>query len=164
MAILPIVRYPHPVLRTRARPINKMTAAIRRLIDDLAETMYASPGTIGLAAPQVGQALRLIVVDVSRKEQGHGLVVLINPLIKASGDRRIVREGCLSLPDYTANVGRAQRVFVTGVNPSGHTLRFQVEGIEAVCFQHEVDHLDGLLFLDRVESLKTDIFRRKRYL
>ena len=127
------------------------------------DTLQASPG-VALAAPQIGQLVQIIVVDVSRKkgEQGHGLVVLLNPRILQQDGPRIIREGCLSVPDYTGNVLRYERTIVQGVSPDGLPVTLVASGFEALAFQHEVDHLDGTLFLDRIESLSTDLFRRKR--
>jgi peptide deformylase len=127
------------------------------------DTLKASPG-VALAAPQIGQLVQIIVVDVSRKkgEQGHGLVVLLNPRILQQDGPRIIREGCLSVPDYTGNVLRYERTVVQGVSPDGLPITLVASGFEALAFQHELDHLDGTLFLDRIESLSTDLFRRKR--
>jgi peptide deformylase len=127
------------------------------------DTLKASPG-VALAAPQIGQLVQIIVVDVSRKkgEQGHGLVVLLNPRILQQDGPRIIREGCLSVPDYTGNVLRYERTIVQGLSPDGLPITLVASGFEALAFQHELDHLDGTLFLDRIESLSTDLYRRKR--
>jgi len=155
--------YPDPILRRKALPIQKLTPKVVNLANELVSAMRAAPHTIGLAAPQVGLGLRLIAVDVSPKEKGNGLIVLINPeMINGCGEK-IVREGCLSLPDYTGNVKRYEKVTVAGMNLEGQEVEILSQGMEAVCLQHEIDHLDGILFIDRVESLATDIFRRKRY-
>ena len=132
------------------------------MIQDLLDTLHASPG-VALAAPQIGYRVQLIVVDVSRKrgEPGHGLVVLLNPHLLHQEGQRIVREGCLSLPDYTGNVLRYEQTILEGVTPEGRLLTLVASGFEALAFQHELDHLNGVLFLDRIESLKTDLFRRK---
>ena len=126
------------------------------------DSLAASPG-VALAAPQIGYALRLIVVDVTRKkgEQGHGLVVLLNPHISHFDSPRIIREGCLSVPDFTGNVRRYDHAMVEATTPEGHRTVLSVSGFEALAFQHEIDHLEGVLFLDRIESLSTDLFRRK---
>lgn len=155
--------YPDPILRRSALPIAKITPKITKLVDDMVHMMYRSPHTIGLAAPQVGYSLRLIVIDVTIKQKQHGLIVLINPVMVSGEGEKIIREGCLSLPDYTANVKRFQNVSVEGLNRTGEKVRIETNGIEAICLQHEIDHVDGILFLDRVESMKTDIFRRKKY-
>jgi peptide deformylase len=163
MAILPIRRYPDPILRSPAPEVRNLTPAAERLIQDMIDTMYASPATIGLAAPQVGKSMRVIVIDVTPRERRNGLLVLINPKITHQDSERVTREGCLSLPDYTANVRRWNQVVVKALSRNWQPLELKTEGIEAICIQHEVDHVDGLLFVDRVDSLKTDIFRRRRY-
>jgi len=129
--------------------------------------MRASPGCVGIAASQVGILQRILVVDVSghkrgSREENHGLLVLVNPEILARGGRQMVREGCMSIPDYTANVQRAQWVLVDALDRTGKQVILEAVGFEAVAIQHEADHLDGILFLDRVSSVKTDLFRRKR--
>jgi len=151
-----------------AVPVTGVTAEVSAVIDDLLETMRASPGCVGIASPQVGIASRIIVVDVSThrrggQEENHGLLVLVNPEILARGGKQLVREGCMSVPDYTANVQRAQWVLVDALDREGKQTILEAIGFEAVAIQHEVDHLDGYLFLDRVSSIKTDLFRRKRY-
>jgi len=126
------------------------------------DTLRASPG-VALAAPQIGCPVQVIVVDVSRKkgETGHGLVVLLNPRISRQERKRIVREGCLSVPDYTGNVLRFEHAVVEGLSPEGAPVTIEASGFEALAFQHELDHLDGTLFLDRIQSQDTDLFRRK---
>ncbi|MGB3400649.1 MAG: peptide deformylase [Candidatus Deferrimicrobiaceae bacterium] len=168
MAILPILQFPDPRLKETSPPVTGVTADVSAFIDDLLETMRASPGCVGIAAPQVGMASRIIVVDVSAHQRGgeeenHGLLVLVNPEILAMGGKQLVREGCMSVPDYTANVQRAQWVLVDALDREGKQTILEAIGFEAVAIQHEVDHLDGYLFLDRVSSIKTDLFRRKRY-
>jgi len=168
MAILPILQFPDPRLKETSPPVTGVTADVSAFIDDLLETMRASPGCIGIAAPQVGRASRIIVVDVSAhrrggEEENHGLLVLVNPEILAMGGKQLVREGCMSVPDFTANVQRAQWVLVDALDREGKQTILEAIGFEAVAIQHEVDHLDGYLFLDRVSSIKTDLFRRKRY-
>lgn len=168
MAILPILQFPDPRLKEKSVPVTGATAEVSAVIDDLLETMRASPGCVGIAAPQVGMASRIIVVDVSThrrggQEENHGLLVLVNPEILARGGKQLVREGCMSVPDYTANVQRAQWVLVDALDREGKQTILEAIGFEAVAIQHEVDHLDGYLFLDRVSSIKTDLFRRKRY-
>lgn len=129
-------------------------------IEALVQTMRSSPG-VGLAAPQVGRLLRIIAVDVTPKNPGHGLVVLVNPLIASARGSRTVREGCLSIPEYTANITRAAEVTVKGLDPRGNEIVLESAGLEAIAFQHEIDHLDGILFLDRISNMKRDLFRRK---
>ncbi|OGW65989.1 MAG: peptide deformylase [Nitrospirae bacterium RIFCSPLOWO2_02_FULL_62_14] len=162
MAVRPILLYPDPILKTPAAPVGPGDSAITPIIQDMLDTLRASPG-VALAATQIGCSVQIIAVDVSRKkgETGHGLVVLLNPRIRHQEQARIIREGCLSVPDYTGNVLRYERVVVEGLSPDGTPLTLTVSGFEALAFQHEVDHLDGLLFLDRIQSLDTDLFRRK---
>jgi len=168
MAILPILKFPDPRLKEKSAPVTGVTAEVSAFIDDLLETMRTSPGCVGIAAPQVGMPSRIIVVNVSAHRRGgqeanHGLLVLVNPEILAMGGKQLVREGCMSVPDYTANVERAQWVLVDALDREGKQVILEAIGFEAVAIQHEADHLDGYLFLDRVASIKTDLFRRKRY-
>ena len=165
MAVREVLRYPHPTLKARAAELAPGAAA-EALARDLLDTMRASPACVGLAAPQIGEALRAFCLDVSghpRATTSSGLVVMVNPAVVSRDGREVVREGCMSLPDFTANVGRAAVVAVEGFSPRGEPLRVEAEGFEARAFQHEIDHLDGLLFLDRVSSLSADVFPRKRY-
>lgn len=168
MAILPILMFPDPLLKERSAPVEHVTPEVSGVIDDLLDTMRASPGGVGISAPQVGILRRIVAIDVSSskrgsREENHGLLVLVNPEILAKGGRQIVREGCMSIPDYTANIERAQWVLVDAVDREGKQVILESVGLEAVAIQHEVDHLDGILFLDRVSSIKTDLFRRKKY-
>lgn len=168
MAILPILKFPDPLLKERSAPVAEVDDGVSSVIDDLLDTMHASPGGVGIAAPQVGILKRIVVVDVSAhrrggQEQNHGLLVLVNPEILARGGKQLVREGCMSVPDYTANVQRAQWVLVDALDRDGRQIILEAIGFEAVAVQHEMDHLDGILFLDRVVSVKTDLFRRKKY-
>ena len=126
--------------------------------------MRASPGTIGLAAPQIGIAQRIFVCDISKKDPSKTLRIFINPEITSWADPKTNREGCLSLPDYTGNVTRAQRLSIKAVDERGKAFSLSTTDIEAICWQHEIDHLNGLLFIHRVTDIKTDVFRRKRYL
>ncbi len=167
MAILPILQFPDPRLKETSDPVAVVSDEVYSFVEDLLETMRASPGCVGIAAPQVGVSRRIIAVDVSThrrgsQEENHGLLVLVNPEILAMGGKQLVREGCMSVPDYTANVQRAQWVLVDALDREGKQVIVEAIGFEAVAIQHEVDHLDGYLFLDRVSSIKTDIFRRKR--
>ena len=155
---------PERVLKARA---EETSASIdEELVADLVETMRASPACVGLAAPQVGVSKRVIAVDVTGHPKTtvcHGLLVLADPVVVDSSGREVGREGCMSVPDLTANVARAKRVAISGTLPDGSSTVIVTEGFEARAFQHEVDHLDGLLILDRVASLSTDVFRRKTY-
>ena len=163
MAIRPILPYPHQGLKSKSAAVVPSSPAVQTVVQDLLDTLAASPG-VALAAPQIGHAVQIIVVDVARKkgETGHGLVVLLNPLILAQEGPKTVREGCLSVPDYTGNVLRYEQAIVEGLSPEGQVITLSTSGFEALAFQHEVDHLNGLLFLDRIQSLSTDLFRRKR--
>ncbi len=168
MAVLTIRVFPDPVLKEKSSPVEGVDAEVSAFIDDLLETMRHSPGGVGIAAPQVGKPWRIIIVDVSAhrrgsQEQNHGLLVLLNPEILAMGGKQVVREGCMSIPDYTANVQRAQWVLVDALGRDGERVIIESIGFEAVAIQHEMDHLEGTLFLDRVMSIKNDLFRRKRY-
>ncbi|ROQ90724.1 peptide deformylase [Desulfosoma caldarium] len=160
MALLDICVYPDPVLRERARSIEKVDAAVRKLIDDMVETMYHAPG-IGLAANQVGKPVRLIVVDLQREEDPHGLIVLVNPQIVQAEGQIVWEEGCLSVPDYFASVRRHETVCVRGLNADGEPVEMRADGLLAVALQHEIDHLDGRLFIDYLSPIKKDIFKRK---
>lgn len=160
MAVRPIVLYPDPILKQRCREVDWQDPGAQQAVTDLVDTLRESPG-VGVAAPQIGYDLRVFVVDVSPKHPGHGLLVLLNPILLAGEGSVTGREGCLSVPDYTANVRRYSKVMVQGMNPEGRLLTLESEGFEAICLQHELDHLDGILFLDRVACLKTDVYRRK---
>jgi peptide deformylase len=164
MSARAVVQLPERVLKRRAREMNGRIDDA--LIADLVDTMRASPGCVGLAAPQIGVSERIIVVDVSghpKTTTSHGLVIMIDPVIIRAEGKRVRREGCMSLPDFTANVARATSLVVQGISPAGDDVVIATEGFEACAFQHEIDHLDGVLILDRVESLATDVFRRKTY-
>ncbi|HEX9711370.1 MAG TPA: peptide deformylase [Actinomycetota bacterium] len=165
MSVRPVVRYPAAVLKSRAADLEPGPAA-EAIAADLVDTMRASPACVGLAAPQIGVGARAFCMDVTghRKARSvHGLVVLINPVIIGREGGEVTREGCMSLPDFTGNVRRAERVVVEGLTPQGQQRRIEADAFEARALQHEIDHLEGLLFLDRVESPTTDVFRRKRY-
>ena len=166
MAVREVLRYPHPALKRTARPLGAGDAGdIERVAADLLDTMRSSPGCVGLAAPQLGELVRMIVVDVSghpKATKEHGLLLLVNPRIVLASGAEVAREGCLSIPELTANVRRATEVVVEAATPTGDTRVIAAQGFEARCVQHEMDHLDGVIFLDRVDSLTTDVFRRKR--
>jgi peptide deformylase len=163
VAVRPILLYPDFRLKALAQPVAPTDQTIGGIVQDMLDTLNASPG-VALAAPQIGHLLQIIVVDVSRKkgETGHGLVVLLNPRILEQEQPRVIREGCLSVPDYTGNVLRYDWTVVEGVTPEGRVLALGASGLEALAFQHELDHLQGMLFLDRIHSLSTDLFRRTR--
>jgi peptide deformylase len=162
VARLHIRRYPDEVLKRKAEAVDSIDAGIRRLVDDMIETMYAAPG-IGLAAPQVGVSKRIIVVDISSREEKHPLIVLINPEIQEADGLIECDEGCLSFPGYTATVERALRVIVHGLNKEGKPVEIEGADLLARALQHEIDHLEGILFVDRLSSIKRE-FYKKRYL
>ena len=155
---------PNRVLKTRADDVGEQIDT--GLIEDLIDTMRASPACVGLAAPQIGVARRMFVVDVSSHSKtttSHGLIVMSDPVVVERVGKLVGREGCMSVPDLTANVARAERVVVHGRGARGERVVIATEGFEARALQHEIDHLDGMLILDRVASLSTDVFRRKVY-
>jgi len=158
MTRLTILEYPDPRLRTRARPVTQIDAAMRRLIDDMFETMYAAPG-VGLAAPQVDFHQRLLVIDVS--EHKDTPLVFINPQILSRGEECIAEEGCLSVPGYYEPVRRAQTVRVRAQDRQGTVFEMDCDGLLAICVQHEMDHLDGKLFVDYLSELKRTRIRKK---
>ncbi len=166
MAVREILLYPDPRLKQVCRPVDRLDAAVRSLIRDLLDTMYDAGHSVGVAAPQIGADLRVVVIDVSHSKLGrddnHGCLVMINPVILETEGEKTMREGCMSVPDYTGNVTRAEKILVQFTDAQGSEQVVRARGFEAVAIQHEIDHLDGLLFLDRVSSLKTDVFRRKR--
>ncbi|HLW18051.1 MAG TPA: peptide deformylase [Actinomycetota bacterium] len=165
MSVRPVLHYPAPVLKATAIPIEPGVATTQ-LCADLVDTMRASPACVGVAAPQIGVGARAFCMDVTghRKARScNGLVVLINPEIVSRDGTEVAREGCMSLPDFTGNVRRAQAITVRGTTPDGTQQEITADAFEARALQHEIDHLDGLLFLDRVSSLTADLFPRKRY-
>ena len=160
MALIPIILIPDPVLRKVASPVAEITDGIRQLLDDMAETMYDAPG-IGLAAPQVNISERIIVMDCGRDEEPE-LYKMINPEIVASSqERSILEEGCLSIPNQTADVERPAHVDVRYLDVDGNEQMLHCEGLLAACVQHEIDHLDGVLFIDHISRLKRDMIVRK---
>jgi peptide deformylase len=164
--ILDVLQIPHPHLKARAHLVEADVLGIQTFIDDMMETMYSRPRCVGLAATQVGRPWRLILVDASRVDKSgsrHGRIIMLNPFIVRRSGQTLLREGCLSIPDYTGNVVRATAIDVQGKDRGGRPIEIRAEGFEAIVFQHELDHLDGKLFLDRVASLETDVFRRKKY-
>jgi peptide deformylase len=167
MAVREILCYPDPLLKMVCEPIAELNQACDTLVQDLLDTMIVSGHSVGVAAPQIGLSLRVVVVDVSNSKLGrdnnHGQLVLINPEILEQSGQKIMREGCMSVPDYTGNVARAEEILIQFLDRRGDRQAIRASGFEAVAIQHELDHLDGLLFLDRVSSLKTDLFRRKKH-
>ncbi len=158
MAKLPILTFPNPRLRNKAQPVRGVDAGVRRLVDDMFETMYAAPG-IGLAAIQVDVPLRVIVIDIS---DGHDSpLCLINPEILEREGEEQMEEGCLSVPGFFEEVSRAERVRVRALDREGQPFEIDTDGLLAVCIQHEIDHLDGKLFVDYISSLKRQRIRRR---
>jgi len=182
MAPQKILTYPDPRLKQEAEPVERFDEALRELVRDLEQTMRAGPAAVGIAAPQVGRLLRVALVDVTAREAGslsrsagrarapdsarkieehHGRMVLVNPEIVTWDGLAVGREGCLSVPGYTGNVIRAEQVELRAYDEQGVEQRHALRGFEARVAQHELDHLDGLLFLDRLVSRRSDLFRRK---
>jgi peptide deformylase len=163
MALREVLRFPDKRLAEVSEPIEEVTDEIRVLAKDMLDVMYDEPG-IGLAAPQVGETVRLIVVDTEWTEEGaeKSPLVLVNPEIVQREGKLTWTEGCLSVPDFQAEVERAERVRLLATDLDGHDLAIDAEGLQAVCFQHEVDHLDGILFIDRISRLKRELYVRKR--
>lgn len=165
MPARPVLLVPDPRLKQPCPPVERFDQALRDLVRDLEETRVASAGCVGIAAPQIGAMWRVVIVDTGGHKK-HGAVsqghqVLVNPKLIESEGASVGREGCLSLPDFTANVRRFERVVVEFQDESGGEQRIEARDFEAVVLQHELDHLDGILFLDRVANLQTDVFPRK---
>jgi len=166
---LEIITYPDERLKQVSAPVEHFDGELRDFIAALEDTMRAGPGGVGIAAPQVGHFFRIAIVDVSamgklpKKSTNHGRIVLINPEITEWQGMVMGREGCMSVPDFTGNVIRAEKIVLTAFDEQGQSHEYHCEGFEARAVQHEVDHLDGMLFLDRLVSRRTDLFRRKVY-
>ena len=160
MALLEILKYPNPILKRVSPAVEEITADVVGLVNDMVETMYAAPG-VGLAAPQVGRLARIIVVDLDLENPGKNLIKLINPEVRRAEGEVVWEEGCLSVIDYTAEVKRAARVEVVGLDEEEREVRLDGEGLLAVALQHEIDHLDGKLFIDRISRLKRDLYTRR---
>jgi peptide deformylase len=158
--IRPIVKYGEQTLHEPARVVTDIDGDLRALAQDMVETMYAAPG-IGLAAPQIGIPLRLFVIDVSGGHDPKGLIALVNPEFVEREGMQLEEEGCLSLPGFNATVARPERVTVKGVDLDGHERFLTGDGLLARAFQHEMDHLDGRVFVDRLRGIKRDLIVRK---
>lgn len=156
-----ILTFPDPELKKVSQPVTVINDKIRELVRDMAETMYDAPG-VGLAAPQIGVHQRVVVIDVTGKDEPRQLIVAINPVIIHAEGEVYEEEGCLSIPKYSANVRRHERVVVKTLNLDGEEITFRADDLLAIAFQHEIDHLDGILFVDHLSPLKKGIFR-KRY-
>jgi peptide deformylase len=160
MAIREILKYPHPVLKKRSREVDRIDGELTQLIQDMTETMYDAGG-VGLAAPQVGVSRRVIVVDVSPIDPRHPFFVMINPAVVSEEGEVEHEEGCLSVPECLEKVKRKEKVRVRGISAEGKEVEISGEGILAFALQHEIDHLNGVLIIDRVSPLKRDVYRRK---
>jgi peptide deformylase len=163
MAVVPVLIYPHPLLKKPTTLVTPGDPALAAVFQDLVDTMRHHRGCVGLAAPQIGHLVRAMVVDVSdspRARDPHGLIRIVNPVLAESSQWKIGREGCLSFPDLLANVKRAQKARILGAGADGEPLDLACVGYEAVALQHEIDHLDGIVFLDRIRS-SHDLFERR---
>ena len=163
MALREVLKFPDKRLREVSKPVTEITEEIRALAQDMCEVMYDEPG-IGLAAPQVGESIRLIVVDTewTQEDAERSPLILVNPEISELEGTLIWNEGCLSVPDFEADVERAQRVRLVATDLEGTRVAIEAEELQAVCFQHEIDHLDGVLFIDRISRLKRSLYVKKR--
>ena len=158
--IRPILRYGESVLHTPAEPVGEVTPEIQQLVDDMIQTMYAAPG-IGLAAPQVGVGVRVFVCDISVGRNRADLLTFVNPVFVEREGMQLEEEGCLSVPGFNATVARPVRAIMKGLNRDGEEHIVEATGLLARCFQHEMDHLDGTLFVDRLRGLQKDFIVRK---
>ena len=165
MAVKEILTYPDEELKKTSEPVERFDSELRDFIQVLEETRLAGPGAVGIAAPQIGYHQRIAIVDVSgrKKTKTHGYLLLINPEITQWDGFAVGREGCLSVPDFTGNVIRAESIEVSAYDATGKPFTISTDGFEARAIQHEIDHLDGLLFLDRLVSRRNDLFKRKNY-
>ena len=157
---LNIYRYPDPVLRSKALPVENVDGKLQELIDSMTQTMYKAPG-IGLAAIQVGEPLRLIVYDVTPAEEGNNINVIINPEIVSCEGSIVYEEACLSVYDFSADVKRNEKVCVKAFDRDGNPIEIEAEGLHAVCLQHEIDHLNGILFIDHISSIKRSLYKKR---
>ena len=167
MALLEILKYPHPVLIKKSVEVEEITEETRALVTDMVETMYDADG-VGLAAPQIGILKRIIVLDCSARYDEDGNekderdpYAIINPVITRKEGKVIWEEGCLSIPNFSEEVERAAEVTVTGLDPEGEPIEIEADGLFSVCLQHEIDHLDGILFIDRISRLKAAMIKKK---
>ncbi|UCG80872.1 MAG: peptide deformylase [Desulfobacterales bacterium] len=160
MAIRRILTYPDTILREPAEPVTNIDGKIQQLVDDMAATMYHAPG-IGLASNQVGEPCRIIIFDTSPKDEPNDLVVVINPEIVEANGVVVDEEGCLSVIDYRADVKRAECITVKGLDREGNPITLKKEGLPAIVLQHEIDHLNGILFIDRISKLKRELYKRR---
>ena len=164
MAVREILIHPADCLKRVAQPVDSFDSSLQVMLTDLEDTLIGAPACVGIAAPQIGVSLRVVMTDVNQSRGGrYGRLVLINPEITSWQGQVSGREGCLSVPDYTGNVLRAEQVSVRALDAQGRHQLYEFSGFEARVVQHEIDHLDGLLFLDRLVSRRRDLFRRKVY-
>jgi peptide deformylase len=160
MAVLEILKYPHPTLKRRSKEVDQIDGEVKRLIEDMAETMYQANG-VGLAACQVGVPRRIIVLDVSPIDPQQSFFAMINPEVIAEEGEIDHEEGCLSVPDCFEKLRRKEKIRVRGISPEGKGMEIAGEGILAIALQHEIDHVNGILILDRISRLKREIYRNK---
>jgi peptide deformylase len=175
MALLEVLTWPNPILKKKSIPVDVINSELKTLADDMLETMYEENG-IGLAAPQIGQNIRLIVIDVRPRDEDDQIVedemtelelqhtypmVLLNPKVIAHEEKTTFEEGCLSVPGFNENVTRARVIEITALSLDGKELRFRTDGLLAICIQHEIDHLDGKLFIDRLSMLQSELIKAK---
>lgn len=166
MSILKVYEYPDPILKKVCPKVESFDSELESFSNDLVETLNSFNFCVGLAAPQVGILKRMVAIDISRgrkPQPNNGLLILVNPVIVDSSNFKIVREGCLSIPDFTANVKRAMDITVVYQNVQGETKTLSTKDFEAHAIQHEMDHLDGVLFMDKISNPASDLFRRVRY-
>ncbi|MBW2272503.1 MAG: peptide deformylase [Deltaproteobacteria bacterium] len=163
MALREVLQFPDPRLKQVSEPIKEITDELRELAGDMCEVMYDEPG-IGLAAPQVGEGVRLIVIDTDWSDEGNekSPTVIVNPEFVEIEGKIVWEEGCLSVPDFNAEVTRSERVRVRGLDLDGNEIIEEAEGLRAVCLQHEIDHLNGVLFIDRISRLKRSMYVKRR--
>ena len=160
MAVMEIKKYPERILKEKAAPVENIDAGLHQLIDDMIETMHDAGG-IGLAANQVGITKKLCVLDLARKEDKMPLIVLVNPVITEKEGSVDAEEGCLSIPGYMTSIKRAEKVLVKGINREGKDIELEAEGLMARVLQHEIDHLEGFLFIDRMSPIRREFFKRR---
>jgi peptide deformylase len=161
MSIKPLIILPDPILRQLSKPVERVDEPLRKLADDMLETMYDAPG-IGLAAIQIGEPLRMLVIDLAKEGEEPAPHIFINPeILSLSDTRSVYEEGCLSIPDYYAEVERPATVRVKYLDRDGKAQEIEAEGLMATCLQHEIDHLNGVLFIDHISKLKRDMVVRK---
>ena len=163
MPLLEVLTVPDPRLKQISKPVEHFDSSLQDFVNNLEATMRTSPGGVGIAAPQVANFSRILIVDVSSKKniKHHGRLVMVNPEITEWEGMQKGREGCMSVPDYTGNVIRAKKIKLSAYDEFGKLNNYECEGYEARAIQHEIDHLDGILFLDRLVSRRADLFERK---